>query len=194
MGVIMGTAAYMSPEQAGGKTVDKRSDIWAFGVVLYEMLTGRRAFDGGDVPLTLSAVLQREPAWAQLPTNVPHGLKPYLRRCLQRDPRQRVQAVGDLRLALEGAFEPAVGVSAADSGVPRPAAWQQALPWALSSLVLGGVLTGLAMWSLTRPPDKLPTRFTVVPPSGVQPTVNVRLSPDGRTMAFQGSGGGLSQV
>ena len=84
MGVIMGTAAYMSPEQARGKKVDKRADIWAFGVVLYEMVTGRRAFEGEDVSLTMSAVLQREPEWAVLPANVPHGLNTYLRRCLQK--------------------------------------------------------------------------------------------------------------
>ena len=81
MGVIMGTAAYMSPEQARGKTVDRRADIWSFGAVLFEMLTGRQAFAGEDVSLTLSAVLQREPEWDTLPPNVPPGLNTYRRHC-----------------------------------------------------------------------------------------------------------------
>ncbi len=104
MGVIMGTAAYMSPEQSRGKTVDKRADIWAFGCVLYEMLTGRRAFQGEDVSVTLSAVLQREPEWAELPPNMPPVLRIYLCRCLRKDPLQRVRDIGDVRLALDGAF------------------------------------------------------------------------------------------
>ena len=102
MGVIMGTAAYMSPEQARGKPVDRRADIWSFGAVLFEILTGQRAFACEDVSLTLSAVLQREPEWDTLPPKVPPGLNTYLRRCLHKDPAQRVQAIGDVRLAMEG--------------------------------------------------------------------------------------------
>ena len=103
--MILGTAAYMSPEQARGKAVDTRTDIWAFGCVLYEMLTGRRAFDGDDVSDTLARVLEREPDWARLPATLSPALRTRPARCLQKDPRQRVQAIGDVRLALEGAFE-----------------------------------------------------------------------------------------
>ena len=110
MGVILGTAAYMAPEQARGKPVDKRSDIWAFGVVLYEMLAGRRPFEGEDVSLTMSAVLQREPDWTVLPADLAPRLRTVLDRCLQKDPKQRVQAVGDVRLALAGAFDQPAGV------------------------------------------------------------------------------------
>ena len=90
MGVIMGTAAYMSPEQARGKTVDKRADIWAFGVVLLEMLTGRKVFEGEDVSMTLSGVLQREPDWSHLPSAVSPSLSAFLHRCLAKEPKQRV--------------------------------------------------------------------------------------------------------
>ncbi len=116
MGVILGTAAYMSPEQARGKPVDKRADIWAFGAVLYEMLTGQRAFAGGDVSEVLASVLAREPDWALLPRDVSPVLGTYLRRCLHKDPKQRVHDIADVRLALEGAFETAVKapVSAGD--------------------------------------------------------------------------------
>src|SRR5512147_678658 len=89
-GIILGTAAYMSPEQARGKAVDKRADIWAFGCVLFEMLTGRRAFDGEDVSDTLAAVLRGEPDWSLIPSGVSPTLRLYLRRCLARDPGQRV--------------------------------------------------------------------------------------------------------
>ena len=121
-GMILGTAAYMSPEQARGKPVDKRADIWAFGCVLYEMLTGQRAFDGQGVSETLARVIEREPDWARLPATLSPALRTYIRRCLQKDPRQRVQAIGDVRLALEGAFETAVPQTAAPAGVARVAA------------------------------------------------------------------------
>ena len=104
VGMLLGTAAYMSPEQARGKAVDKRSDIWAFGCVLYEMLTGRRAFEGEEVSDVLASVLAREPDWNALPKELPTVVETFVRRCLQKDRRQRVQDIGDIRLALEGAF------------------------------------------------------------------------------------------
>jgi serine/threonine protein kinase len=115
-GMILGTAAYMSPEQARGKTVDKRADIWAFGTVLYEMLTGRRAFEDEDVSMTLSKVLQREPDFDALPPMVPARVTQAIRVCLRKDPKQRAGDIRDVRLALEGAFEtaaPRVGEAAA---------------------------------------------------------------------------------
>ncbi|MBA2260430.1 MAG: serine/threonine protein kinase, partial [Acidobacteria bacterium] len=95
MGMIIGTAAYMAPEQAKGKAVDKRADIWAFGVVLYEMLTGARAFDGDDVSEVLATVLKSEPAWHALPADTPPAIRRVLRRCLEKDPRKRLSAIGD---------------------------------------------------------------------------------------------------
>ena len=101
IGVILGTAAYMSPEQARGKPVDRRSDIWAFGCVLYEMLTGKAAFHGDGVTDTLAAVMRAEPDWSLLPAAVPPSIRALLHRCLQKDTRQRLQAIGDARIALE---------------------------------------------------------------------------------------------
>ena len=105
MGVIMGTAAYMAPEQAKGKVADKRADVWAFGVVLYEMLTGRRTFEGGDVSEVMAKVITLEPEWDALPTGLPPALETYLRRCVQKDPRERIRDIGDVRLAMAGAFD-----------------------------------------------------------------------------------------
>ena len=105
VGMILGTAAYMSPEQGRGKTVDKRTDIWAFGAVLYEMLTGRRAFEGDDVSDVLASVLAREPDWTLLPRGLPPVLAAYLKRCLHKDRKQRIGDAQSVRLALEGAFD-----------------------------------------------------------------------------------------
>jgi len=107
-GVILGTAAYMSPEQARGKRVDRRADIWAFGAVLWEMLTGRRLFDGETVADILAGVLREEPAWKDLPPMTPPSLRRLLRRCLTRDPRQRQQHMGDARLELDDGLEEAM--------------------------------------------------------------------------------------
>ena len=112
MGMVIGTAAYMAPEQASGKAVDKRADVWAFGVVLFEMLTGARPFDGDDVSKTLAHVIAIDPDWSTLPTVVPPVLGTFLRGCLEKNPKQRVQAIGDVRLAIEGAFETTVSTPA----------------------------------------------------------------------------------
>src|SRR4029450_10151553 len=109
-GIILGTAA-RGPEQARGNPVDRRTDIWAFGAVLFEMLTGRRAFEAEDVSLTLAEVMKSEPDWSALPPSVPAALRTHLRRCLVKDPRQRIRDIGDVRLAMQGAFatEPDAG-------------------------------------------------------------------------------------
>src|SRR5262245_44187176 len=100
-GVILGTAAYMSPEQAKGKEVDRRADIWAFGVVVYEMLTGKMAFSGETVSETMAAVMLKEPDWDALPKNTPSRLKELLRRCLVKEPRNRLRDIGEARIAIE---------------------------------------------------------------------------------------------
>ena len=105
VGVLLGTAAYMSPEQARGRPVDRRADIWAFGCVLYEMLTGRRAFEGEDVSLTLSQILQRDPALDALPADVPARVRQTLHLCLKKPLKERLTDIGAARLMLEGAFE-----------------------------------------------------------------------------------------
>jgi serine/threonine protein kinase len=100
-GTILGTAGYMSPEQAKGKAVDRRADIWAFGCVLYEMLSGKKAFDGETMTAVLAAVVMKEPDWPPLPANTPSAIRHLLRRCLQKDTKQRLQAIGDARIAID---------------------------------------------------------------------------------------------
>jgi len=153
-GMILGTAAYMSPEQARGNPVDKRADIWAFGCVLYEMLTGHRAFDGQSVSDTLARVIEREPDWARLPAALPPALGTYIRRCLQKDPRQRVQAIGDVRLALEGAFETAGSQTAAPNIAARGR--RRVAGVAVAALIAGGAIIGTLGWVAMRQAEPTP--------------------------------------
>ena len=155
-GVIMGTAAYMSPEQARGKRVDKRADIWAFGIVLYEMLTGGRAFEAEDVSLTLAEVMKSEPQWEALPSDVSPTLRTYLVRCLQKDPKERVRDIGDVRLALEGVFEIGSTASAPTPSQSRMFLWIAAVVVAL--------VAGFAVRSLMRPSAPTVVRLTVSTP------------------------------
>ena len=187
MGVIMGTAAYMSPEQARGKTVDKRADIWSFGVVLYEMLTGQRAFAGEDVSLTLSAVLQREPEWDASPTELPPTLVTYLRRCLQKDPRDRVRDIGDVRLAMAGAFD---AVAAARTVDEEGGAWSRRVVAAtLLSALTGATLSALIVWNLRPAQDAgQVSRFSMLLSPGdrlgdINQTL-VDISPDGSVVVY----------
>ncbi len=197
VGVIMGTAAYMSPEQARGKSVDKRADIWAFGCVLYEMLTGRRAFQGEDVSLTLAKVLEKEPTWDVLPSTAPARVANLLRRCLEKDPRERVQAVGDVRLAMQGAFETATdGPEPIEQPARSPAMWQRPAPMLTAAvlLVTASLLAGRAL-----APEPLPTsavvRLSVVLPDGVRYTApgsfarGLAVSSDGTQIVFTGRAG-----
>ena len=193
MGVIMGTAAYMSPEQARGKRTDRRADIWAFGAVLFEMLSGQRAFEGEDVSVTLANVINKSPDWKQLPTGMSPTLQTYLRRCLDKDPAHRVQAVGDVRLAMEGAFDTRTGPESGQGFVSQPHRWQRSLVW-FAGGVIGGITGALVVWSMSRPPVVLPTRSTVMLPSGVTASGKVSLSQDGRTLAFHGVRGNESRT
>ena len=187
MGVIMGTAAYMSPEQARGKVVDKRADVWAFGAVLFEMLTGRRAFDGEDVSVTLANVINQPPDWEALPSSLSPVLATYLRRCLTKEPKQRIPDIAAMRLAMEGAFETPVGASPTERIAPQPAGWREALPW-VAGIVLA-VVSSLAVWSVTRPETPRVVRFTVAHDDAVPLTVtpllpNITISPNGEQLAY----------
>src|SRR5215813_2110815 len=141
VGAILGTAAYMSPEQARGSTVDRRTDIWAFGAVLWEMLTGKRAFEGETVSDTLASVLRAPIEWETLPASVPPAIVKLLRRCLERDPKKRLRDIGEARILLESSAEalapaaPAPFASTAEAAAPR-ALWRTALPWALFALAV----------------------------------------------------------
>ena len=190
MGMVIGTAAYMAPEQASGKTVDKRADVWAFGVVLYEMLTRTRPFVGDDVSKTLAHVIAIDPDWSALPKNVPPVLGTFLRGCLEKNLKQRVQAIGDVRLAMEGAFETAGSAPAEQGAAPTLPLWQRPVGIAVTVLVALAV-GGFAVWGLMRSdaPAVRPARFTLpVPPperlniATVAP--DVAISPDGQRVAY----------
>ena len=198
MGVIMGTAAYMSPEQARGKTVDKRADIWAFGVVLLEMFTGRKVFEGEDVSMTLSSVLQREPDWSHLPPDVSPSLLVFLHRCFEKNPRQRVHDVADLRLAMNGAFETTVRAVAEPHVAPPLQAWQRPIPAAVAALIIAAIAGGM-VWGLGRPapaPIGTVTRFPFILPEGDVVGVfdGMALSPDGRTLVYAAEREGVKQL
>jgi len=191
-GMIVGTAAYMSPEQARGKIADKRADIWAFGCVLYEMLTGTRAFPGEGVSDTIAAVLRGEPDWEQLPAALSPALGIYIRRCLHKDQRQRIHDIADVRLALEGAFEAAVEHTSA------PARAARRLVATMAAGALGvAVVTGAAVWVLTRPAESAPphvSRLTVAFSPANALTFSgadrdLAISPDGSRIAYVGNQG-----
>ena len=192
MGMVIGTAAYMSPEQAKGKPIDKWADVWAFGVVLYEMLTGARPFGGDDVSTTLARVIEREPDWAALPDDVPPVLGNFLQRCLQKSPKKRIRDFGDVRLAMEGAFETTRSAPAASLAAPALRLWQRSTVAAAmaAALIAVGIVGCLAVWSATRPaaPTSPTTRFPIVLPQGDVFRAGgrhvVALSPDGVHLAY----------
>ena len=158
MGVIMGTAAYMAPEQAKGRQVDKRADIWAFGVLLFEMLTGRQAFGGTDISETLAAVLKTDLDLDALPEGTPRGVRRVLRRCLQKDRAQRSRDIGDVRLDLSEAEDDTAVATSTEPTESQPSAfWQR--PTAAAAIAVGVALAaGFAAWTVTRPPDAAPPR------------------------------------
>jgi len=198
-GVLLGTAAYMSPEQAKAKPVDRRADIWAFGCVLYEMLTGKRAFDGETVTDTLAAVIRAEPDWSLLPAALSVRVRVLLQRCLQKDPKQRLRDIGDARISLDEVL----------SGEPDPSLTGAA---GISALLLrrtlmlgfGGVLlavvTGIAIWNLKPTPSPQPVTRAVItlPPdqqlAGMGYGSAVALSPDGTHLAYVATQAGIQQI
>jgi serine/threonine-protein kinase len=188
-GVILGTAAYMAPEQAKGKAVDKRADIWAFGCVLFEMLTGRQVFAGETVTETLAEVMKSEPPWEALPAGLPASVMLALRRCLEKNPTMRMRDIGDVRLALAGSFDVPSRQTAEPPVVVRDA-WRAAAV-AVGSLVVGAAVTALILPRLATPTPGVPTRFTVAFPGGEVSPVGpprIDISDDGRMIVYGGRG------
>ncbi len=212
-GVILGTAAYMSPEQARGKTVDKRTDVWAFGCVLYEMLAGKRAFEGETVSDTLAAILRGEPDWEALPVGTPEKVKEILRKCLRRDAKQRLHDIADARLDLEELSAAGAATSSSSlpfeekTALPSPAvastertrlergnkkSFSLFLPWAIAA-AFAAAAGALALRA--RAPGAPVVRARISPPEGTSfwlesntpgPAI---VSPDGKSVAFSAADG-----
>jgi eukaryotic-like serine/threonine-protein kinase len=176
MGVILGTAAYMAPEQARGKPVDRRADIWAFGCVLYEMLSGAKAFGGPNSTDTFAAIVRDTPDWGRIPTGLPIAVHTLIGRCLEKDPHERLRDIGEARIALTRTAAPS------PTAVEHPHRWPIALGWALAGLLAGA---GAALWFApggreTRPPAFSLRQLTEMPGAEINPDI----SPDGRQVVY----------
>ena len=188
-GIILGTAAYMSPEQARGKATDKRSDIWAFGCVLFEMLTGHRAFDGETNSDSMAAVLGRDPDWTLLPAATPWTLRRLLRRCLARDPKRRLHDIADARLDLADLTLEEAHTPAAAKTSPRG----ERLVWASALIVVGLLATWLATRAFRPQPAATELRVDIATPPTTDRT-SVAISPDARKVVFVATAGGAPQL
>jgi hypothetical protein len=178
-GVILGTAAYMAPEQARGRSIDRRADVWALGAVLYEMLTGTSAFGGETVADVLASVMTREPDWTRLPADTPSSIRRLLKRCLEKDPSRRLRDVGDAAIEIQDALsarEEAPASIPATAG--RPSVW----PWVagLAVAALAGAAAAIGLWPHATPPGPVRRMLAVTGPAGARRIV---ISPDGRWLA-----------
>jgi len=193
-GVILGTAAYMSPEQAKGKPVDKRADIFAFGAVLYELLTGKRAFEGETITETIAKVLESEPNWKALPVTTPWRIQELLRRCLQKAVRDRLDGIANVRIEIKLAVsEPATVSPIGQTLAGQPGRWGRTIT--LGLVALGGAVIGVAIWSLLGSGGSVQpraTRVTISVPEGYEmrnaQNPRLTLSPNGRTLAYYTDG------
>jgi eukaryotic-like serine/threonine-protein kinase len=183
-GMILGTAAYMSPEQAKGRPVDRRADIWAFGCLLYEMLTGEKAFNGEAISEILAAVMLKEPDWGRLPLDSPPAVKRLLRRCLDKDPKRRLRDIGEARIAIEEYLGKPAAETQELAVQPAPRTGTNWLVgFSLAGLLLGAIVAGLLVRKFASGRPAFPMHFSAVtnfPGVEAQPS----LSPDGRSVAF----------
>jgi Tol biopolymer transport system component/aminoglycoside phosphotransferase (APT) family kinase protein len=180
VGVILGTAAYMAPEQAKGRSADKRSDMWAFGVVFFEMLTGQRAFVGEDVAETLAQVLTKEPEWSALPASTPGAVRRLLRRCLSKDRKRRLDSAADAGLEIDEALKEET--TAALSPLSVPPVQQSLFPWVLAALATTAAAVTVALWAPWRTipePARVMFDMETAAPGGTGPLPMFAVSPDG---------------
>lgn len=202
LGMILGTAAYMSPEQAKGRAVDRRADVWAFGVVLFEMLAGRRVFDGDDVSDVLASVLKSEPDWSLLPADLPPPVRRLLRRCLEKDPKKRLRDIAEGMLQLdEGLASGSQSSIMMPAGAPGPGetpapplpAWRRVLPLMATAMITAGVVTAITIWRTPPPPQPAATVRAQFQPAASMDVFltsvhrDIAISADGRQIAYFGA-------
>ncbi len=190
MGVMIGTPAYMSPEQVKGRAVDRRADIWAFGAVLYEMLSGRLAFHGEDVPETLAAVLQQEPDWSVIPGSTPAPVRNLIARWLERDPRQRLRDIGEARILIESPSRSLLTPGSAPQQFPRRRFVPIAVATTAAAVATVGIVA-ITLWPRSSSPPSAVTRFALVPPADRQLLVDpqsrdLAITRDGTRIIYKG--------
>jgi len=200
-GFILGTPAYMSPEQAKGKRVDRRSDIWSFGVVLFEMLSGKQAFAGETVSDVLAKVIEREPDWSLLPAPVPASINRLLHRCIEKDLKRRLQAIGEARITIEEALSGG-GMEIANTGVgvaglTQPT-WRRILPWTVAAVAVGLAALMVLHRETAGTGSREVTHLDISYPANVEPAAGLEggfaLSPDGRAVAMIGVRDGVRRL
>jgi hypothetical protein len=189
VGMVLGTAAYMSPEQARGYPADKRADIWAFGVVLFEMLSGRRLFVGETISDTLASVLKTEPDWHLLPSTVTARLRALLRWCLEKDPKRRLRDIGDARVQIDNLLAGTVEDGAPQLPAPITPAWERVLPWAAAGVLTVALAAVLLLWApwravSTAPSFRLSTQIGADASVVFNPVDALSISPQGDVIAF----------
>ena len=188
-GVILGTAAYMSPEQARGKQVDRRADVWAFGAVLYELLTEKKAFEGETITETIAAVLKSEPDWDALPSTTPWRIQELLRRCLTKEQQDRLSGISNVRVEIKLALTPPSTVPpTGGSRTSQPPLWRRTIPWSVA-LLMGVMAISVTLW---RSPQQVPartTKFAITPsqtaPLAEVPENDLAISADGRRVVYR---------
>jgi serine/threonine-protein kinase len=198
-GLILGTAAYMSPEQARGKMVDRRTDIWAFGAVLYEMLSRKQAFQGEDTSQIMAAVIMKDPEWAQLPADLPNSIRNLVQRCLTKNPTLRLQAIGEARITLDRVLSGAKEETATAAGAQQPM-WRQAFPWSVAGIL--AIAFGMYLWAPWKGAQAVPEPMRLSVELGADtslfsgPGTALALSLDGKMLAFtaRAATGGVSQL
>ena len=193
-GMILGTAAYMSPEQAKGRAADKRSDVWAFGCVLYEMLAGRRAFDGEDATEVIAAVVRAEPDWSAIPADVPAHIRTLVKRCLEKDRKARIGDVAVARFLLDEASAVPSAVAATIGGAASPR-WRRSVPWILAGAALAVAALTVATGRRSRPEQPAaPMRLSVEIGGDLSLVMGqgpaASLSPDGKVLVVVAQGTG----
>jgi serine/threonine-protein kinase len=201
VGLILGTAAYMSPEQAKGRAADKRSDVWAFGCVLYEMLTGKRAFDGDDVSDTFASVLKSQPDWTALPNDTPAAIRRLLRRSLEKDPRRRLSDITDARLEIDEAQALAGADASAETRPGVTTRVQRALPWTIAATLAAGLIATILVWKPWRAAPAPVSQYLSVDlgadaslSGSVEGMRQLAISPDGSMLAFVGERDRVAQL
>lgn len=187
-GIVLGTAAYMSPEQAKGRPIDKRADIWAFGCIFYECLTGKRTFEGETITETLASILKGEPEWKALPAATPWNMTMLLRRCLQKDTKERLHDIADARIEINQAIREPVSPGPGKSVVPARTNWRLVIPMGVAFLVVVAAISFLVGKQIQEQKPGRVVRFSFELPAGQKYTslgrVLVALSPDGSHLAY----------